>query len=115
MLEFFKSVREEWPVIKQAPRTFIISFLLLLCVGYGALYLLFRETLSLKSDLIQTLQEQVKVLKKGAGKSGETLKQPTPLTGAATAYGDHPIANTGNGNSFGDAAQRKQLNTPAKE
>ncbi|MGA2772685.1 MAG: hypothetical protein ABSG26_17895 [Bryobacteraceae bacterium] len=98
--EFFKSVREEWPVIRQAPRTFLISFLLLLSIGYGAIYFIFRENLSRKNDLIHTLQGQLEALNKGAGRSDKVLDHPPSSTGAATANGPGGIANTGSGNRF---------------
>ena len=98
--EFFRSVREEWPVIRQAPRTFTISLLLLTSICGGVLYLGFRENLTLKSDLIQTLQAQVEALKSGTGKSADSPKQSPPSTGPATVSGSGGIANTGSGNTF---------------
>jgi hypothetical protein len=112
--EFFKSVREEWPVISQAPRTFTISLLLLTSICGGILYLGFRENLTRKNDLIQTLQAQVEALKRGTGKSGDSSKQSPPSTGPATANGSGGVANTGSGNTFSTGQPPAAVKTEKK-
>ena len=101
MREFLKAIREEWPVIRQAPWTILFTVLLLSSIVGGFEYWLFHENLSRKNDLIQTLRGQVEMLKTRAAKSEESLKQPPPpSTGPATAKGIGGIANTGSGNTF---------------
>jgi hypothetical protein len=64
MLDFIKNIREEWPVISQAPRTILLTVLLLTSISGETIYLLFNENISRKNDLIRTLQEQLEAEKK---------------------------------------------------
>jgi hypothetical protein len=103
MRDLIKSIREEWPVITQAPWTIGLTVLLLSFAVGGVEYWLFEESLSLKNELIQTLKTQLVLAKTANGRTAESPKREPTSTGPATASGQGSIANTGNGNGFSTA------------
>jgi hypothetical protein len=81
LAELIKTIREEIPVIRQAPLTICLSVLLLTSLAAGLIYLAFKENLTRKDDLIKTLQQQLD----SKIKVPESSKpQPDGKTGDAT-------------------------------
>jgi hypothetical protein len=99
LTEHFK---EEVEVIKKAPLTFIIGFVVIAGGVYVAEYSLFKDSLARKDDLIQTLQKQL-----DAKKPTDAPTSGTPARSAVT-HGDNSPANTGNGNTFNSPPKSDQ-------
>jgi hypothetical protein len=85
--------KREWPVIRRAPLTILLSLLTLTVVVSLVEYGLFKETLSRKNELIDTLTKQL-----AAGSVQPPVPQPAipAKTGDAIADGNGNVANTGN-------------------
>jgi hypothetical protein len=58
-IPFIEELRKEWPVIRQAPLLFFVALAVVGAAMWGLLYLLFKENLNRKNDLITTLQGQL--------------------------------------------------------
>jgi hypothetical protein len=89
-------IRQEMPVIKQAPWSIGITVLLLTAASFGLIYWGFNENLTRKNDLIKTLTGQLELAKKGTAPATETAKPSQPATGPATAIGNGNAVNSGN-------------------
>jgi hypothetical protein len=84
------TIREEWPVIKQAPFTITITVLILASTAAAVIYGGFRENLARKDDLITTLRSQLEAKKSEKPDPGKTDSgklppgpmEPQPKTGS---------------------------------
>jgi hypothetical protein len=110
-VNLLETIRAEWPVIKQAPVTILLSTLLLVAAATGVIYLAFHENLARKDDLIHTLQDQLKAKKEGLRSTDSPQIAPV-TTGPATAIGNSNTAISGNGNS---PTSSPQISTPNKK
>lgn len=101
---------EELAVIKRAPITFFIGFVVLaVCIGVGEYQFFVKESLARKDDAIRAKDDLIKTLQdKLATKAPTTAAPDKPTTGAATVTGDGSTANTGSGNTFGQPSTPKQ-------
>ncbi len=88
-------------MLKKAPFTFVVATVVLGGLIFLAENATYREILSRKDDLIQTLQRQLEA------KSSKVSGTPVP-TGSATTNGDNSPANTGNGNTFSSSPKTDQ-------
>ncbi len=88
----FSTIREEWPVIKQAPATITLTVLILTAAATAAIYAGFHENLARKDDLINTLRNQLD--SKPHEKPGSSPKPSEP----GQSGGDCTANVDGNGN-----------------
>lgn len=84
--------RQEWPVIRQAPRTILLSVFLISLIAGIVEYGLFKEAISRKNDLIDTLAKQL------SAKAPLVAPSGSPSATVSTSGQDSP-ATTGNGNT----------------
>lgn len=103
LIELFK---EEVGMLKKAPITFVAATVVLGVLIFFAENSTYKEILSRKDDLIQTLQKQLEA------RSPKPSETPT-ATGSATTHGNNSPANTGNGNTF-DSPPRNGQKKPQK-
>jgi hypothetical protein len=78
---------KEWDVIKQAPLSFIIIFLLCMALAYFFMRYMYGETLSRKDELIAVYKERLglKPDDKATPKASQGKVQTGEMTGAASA------------------------------
>jgi hypothetical protein len=100
---FLQTVREEWPVIKQAPLSITLAVLVLTAAATAVIYAGFHENLAREDDLITTLRGQLDAKKKPA-----TDTTVPSATGAATTTGSNSPATTGSNNTFNQGTDPKQ-------
>jgi|GEM_PF-4600923 len=100
--DLIDAVKQEWPVIRQTPLTIILSVLLLTIIAGVVEYGLFKESISRKNDLIDTLTRQLGA--KNPPQTQQASPSPPhaePSTGSATTSGNGSPAISGNGNTVG--------------
>jgi hypothetical protein len=101
-------------MLKRAPQTFIVGFVVLGClIGWTEYSFIFKEDLSRKDDVIRTKDSLITTLQDELSAAQSQTKAPPHLapqispppnglprtTGAATTHGAQSPANSGNGNS----------------
>lgn len=98
-------------MIKRAPLTFIIGFVVLAClIGWAEYKFVFQELLVLKDQTIKTLEE-----KASPGDSDTQGIVTAPGTGNAIATGTGNVANTGNSANVnnGTTSSHGKVKTPS--
>ena len=93
--DLIDSIKEEWPVVQQAPRTILLSVMILTAIVSLVEYGIFKETLNRKSDLIDTLTKQLAAKPTQISTTSGIATSPAE-TGDAIVSGNGNIANTGN-------------------
>jgi len=104
LLEQFK---EELAMLKKAPLTFAVGFIVLGCLIAWAEYsFIFKEDLSRKDDVIKTKDSLITTLRDQLSAVNQPKdrppSEPVPQrrSGDAKTSGNNSPANTGNGNIF---------------
>lgn len=115
--------KEELAMLKKAPLTFAVGFVVLGClIGWTEYSLIFKEDLSRKDDVIKTKDSLITTLRdqlSSVQNQKKDLPQPSPQiplspkstqprrSGDATTSGPNSPATTGNGNAFSYGATDK--------